>query len=343
MSRELIADYEGTASVRAKLNAILQPYASRALFEAAMVPPEITELRVNEGQTQYRLTRSQDGAWVDATGSAWDATPLIGIPRADFVLTSALRVTDDRYAIRKLGLSPGNALQSFAVDEVGRHVLLLSEATAGTLGVLSRVRLDGPVTQAGLDAMAASDLIGHQGLTVEYPADGSVKIICTYRPNSCAAMRFDYVPNGAPGNPQVAVFWDAEIYSGYSMPTISSDQRWLVVRAKSGGRIHIKGFALADVVWGSVAYPSDMTTARPAFAWSFAEAGYIEQTPGEYPYQGHAASSDTLVTIAGYGHPGYPPRVRQFDLFTGRDLSGVISWPGSTWPEAVAANEPEGF
>ena len=129
MSRELIADYEGTASVRAKLNAILQPYASRALFEAAMVPPEITELRVNEGQTQYRLTRSQDGAWVDATGSAWDATPLIGIPRADFVLTSALRGDDLAYfagptaSLATSSVCIGRSPTTYAAGRIGAVVL----------------------------------------------------------------------------------------------------------------------------------------------------------------------------------------------------------------------------
>lgn len=76
---DLINDREILSSVRAKLNATLNPYPTRAEFEAATIPAGVVLIYAIEAGDVYQLVRDPTGDWVAGDGSIWAATIASGI------------------------------------------------------------------------------------------------------------------------------------------------------------------------------------------------------------------------------------------------------------------------
>lgn len=71
---ELISNFESNASIRAKLNATLTPFASREDFEAARIPKGVAMVRVLDAEGYlFTLTRDDAGDWSSADGARWSA------------------------------------------------------------------------------------------------------------------------------------------------------------------------------------------------------------------------------------------------------------------------------
>lgn len=89
---ELIANKESMALVRAKLNAALMPFASRAEFEAAIIPQAVPVVHVigDDGATVYQLSRATGGSWISGDGAAWRARALATVE----ALTEAVAAAD---------------------------------------------------------------------------------------------------------------------------------------------------------------------------------------------------------------------------------------------------------
>lgn len=69
---ELISNFESNASIRAKLNATLTPFASREDFEAARIPKGVAMVRVLDSEGYlFTLTRDDAGDWSSADGARW--------------------------------------------------------------------------------------------------------------------------------------------------------------------------------------------------------------------------------------------------------------------------------
>ena len=88
---ELIANKEAMSLVRAKLNAALVPFASRAEFEAAIIPQALPVVHVigDDGATVYQLTRAVDGAWISGDGATWAARQIASIEEVAALLAAA--------------------------------------------------------------------------------------------------------------------------------------------------------------------------------------------------------------------------------------------------------------
>lgn len=69
----LIANGEQLRLVRAKMNATLNPYASRAEFEAANIPTSVLMVYAIDGSDVYALIRDQSGDWSSGDGAKWTA------------------------------------------------------------------------------------------------------------------------------------------------------------------------------------------------------------------------------------------------------------------------------
>lgn len=77
---EIIANRELLRSVRAKLNATINPYGSRNEFENSQIPAAVSMVYVIDGGDIYRLARDPSGSWIDGAGGAWVATVDAAVP-----------------------------------------------------------------------------------------------------------------------------------------------------------------------------------------------------------------------------------------------------------------------
>lgn len=71
---DLIKNRERLRSVRAKINATINPFSSRAQFESSSIPVDVVMIYVVDGEFVYRLVKSAGGEWVSGDGAKWDAT-----------------------------------------------------------------------------------------------------------------------------------------------------------------------------------------------------------------------------------------------------------------------------
>lgn len=96
---ELIANKEAMALVRAKLNATLCPYTSRAEFEAAIIPEAVPLAHVLGAAGEvWQLSRRVDGDWISGDGASWHARQLATIEEMTACLASAMAAVAEAQA-----------------------------------------------------------------------------------------------------------------------------------------------------------------------------------------------------------------------------------------------------
>lgn len=122
----LIANGELLRLVRAKLNAAVNPYASRAEFEAANIPSQILMVYVIDGSDVYALIRDQSGDWASGDGAKWTA-------RIDGGLSSELlaQAVADSAASRDASI-----IASVAANDAKAQAYEAAEATAADLAAI---------------------------------------------------------------------------------------------------------------------------------------------------------------------------------------------------------------
>jgi hypothetical protein len=137
---DLISNGERLRSVRAKLNAALRPYASRAEFEKAVVPDAVTLVNVIVGADIYQCVRDIAGDWVDGGGKRWRAAVINSISAQFFEET------------RDEAVAAGNAAASAqAVSEAARdQAVSARDAAFVSLNIYAS-------TAAGLAATVVGD------------------------------------------------------------------------------------------------------------------------------------------------------------------------------------------
>ena len=202
MMSELIPNYERVETFRSILNTVLQPFASRAHFEAAPIPPRVIEVRVIEAETTYRLRRDPAGDWVDGSGALWVATPEASLAEMVSVRDQVLDLAPS-LGLRRLGLRPVNTLftgfddgagtdtrlfagasstpQGVAYAEIAgeEHVWMLQKVSGGSWTADERQRICHYVLDRTAGALMPIDTtepmsIGHQMLSATVDADGQV-------------------------------------------------------------------------------------------------------------------------------------------------------------------------
>lgn len=203
-----------------------------------------------------------------------------------------------------------NGLQSFTVDEVtskvyGMHLTGVGAAEVSYVNQYAMSPGTGALAAAGTSASSAQ--LGHQGLSLEYRNNGTVKLWGAVRYEATnfptghrQVIRFDYAGNGAAiANVQAFTLFGAEFsYTGNAtLPAVSYDQRFLVAVGRKNSRdFYVRVFDLATLVAGGAADYSSK------WLYEFAiDADILTDDAGGAftPVQGIACDGATVYVLAG--------------------------------------------
>lgn len=181
------------------------------------------------------------------------------------------------------------------------YVLQHKGRTSGPARV-SRYRLHEGRDPQLVDQMAPTNQIGHQTLSLERTSDGKVKVWAAAGPRfTRSIVRFDYVPNGAPGNIETIQLFDPNQFSETNLTGgLSPDGKIFV--ARSGN--YKNGRSAADDcigVFQRSAILDQKSNDEPAglATWCF---------PKRFTKEGRPISPQAVQTDGSYVYLFYGPR-----------------------------------
>lgn len=271
-------------------------------FKVTAVP---SKNRYRNGK--FRIGKS---ATINASSYAYTQDqPARGVPPVA-PATSLLR--DARGSVSRATFTPVqvNGLQSFTVDEVGGKVyaMHLTGSGAAEVSYIDQYTMaPGSATLAAAGTSLSSAQLGHQGLTLEYRNNGTVKLwgavryeATNYPLGHRQAIRFDYAGNAANiANVQAYTLFGAEFaYTGNAtLPAISYDQRFLVAVGRKDSRTFFaRVFDLALLVAGGA---GDYST-QWIYEWQIDDDILTDDVGGTFtPVQGIACDGATVYVLAG--------------------------------------------
>lgn len=152
-------------------------------------------------------------------------------------ISSSIRLWD-------FGIKMSN-FQYHSFDEPNRILYTLQHSSTNSRGgKISRFPLSPSKNNHAIDFQDYSPLVGHQMLSIENLADGSVKIWAAkglYASRSI--IRFDYSPNNPLKDVQEFIVFNPDDFGDfYPTGNLSYDQKWLIVRGKSKLESKYKGY-----------------------------------------------------------------------------------------------------
>ena len=143
---ELIANNERLRLIRAKLNAVLQPYPSRAAFEAAAIPSDVSLLHAIEGGDGYQLIRDEvDGDWTAGDGSRWSSTRIATVEEMENLRDEAQDAATAADASATAAAGSATAAEASA----GAAAVSASEAASAASAVAPAVATAAQIGSAG--------------------------------------------------------------------------------------------------------------------------------------------------------------------------------------------------
>ncbi|RII75922.1 phage baseplate protein [Pseudomonas monteilii] len=189
-----------------------------------------------------------------------------------------------------------NGIQSFAFDERNRTVytLHLTGMKAGGASIINMYPLDEGVSKKSLGASnPVNDVVGHQGLGIEYIAGDEVRLWSTYQKDFRQVVRFSYSEGQPVGDVEVFRLFGNDFKTYVSAtPAISTDQKYLIAagRKKDTGAQVIRVWKLSDLVNGGVGDYSQ----RWVYEW-----GVEDLIDSQHPLQGIASDGRRVWIVAG--------------------------------------------
>ncbi|WP_152645393.1 hypothetical protein, partial [Pseudomonas sp. 10-1B] len=189
-----------------------------------------------------------------------------------------------------------NGIQSFAVDERNRtlYTLHLTGMKTGGASIINNYPLDENVSKVSLGASnPLNDVVGHQGLGVEYLAGNEVRLWSTYQKDFRQVVRFSYSEGQPVGDVEVFRLFGDDFRAHVSAtPAISMDQKYLIAagRKKDTGDQIVRVWKLADLVRGGVGDYSQRWT----YEWSVQDL-----IDSQHPLQGIASDGRRVWIVAG--------------------------------------------
>lgn len=251
------------------------------------------------------------------------------------------------FVLTRVGTSPNNVIQSIAVDQ--RQGKLFTQHISTTFSppddasVINRYNLiNASTAQTAEDSSAASILLGHQGLAVQYTSDTATKLWTSapYASGSGAkAIRFDYVPSGSGALTGLETYtlFPADAAQTSSTPTISFDQKLLIVKRQrtvaSVDGYDVRVFRLSDIGAGG-----DYSTATHREFW-------VAKVTGGTDWQGVACDGQLLYVLEGTTTIGGSNYLTTYTL-DGTLVERVLTPVGKVDSAATGAgtyHEPEGL
>lgn len=297
---------DGVADDTAAFTALEAAYTGRDIdllgrtFKVTAVP---SKNRYRNGK--FRLAKS-----TTIGGAPWAYTqdqPARGVPMVS-PATSLLRDARGSVSRATFVLTQTTGLQSFTMDEVGSKVYTMHVSGTPEVSYVSQYAMSpGSATLAAAGISNSSAQLGHQGLTLEYRNNGTVKLWGAVRydatnyPNGHRqVIRFDYNGNAADiANVQAYTLFGAEFaYTGNAtLPAISYDQRFLLaVGRKSSRDFYVRVFDLAALVAGGAGDYS----ALALHEWQI-DADILADDAGAAftPVQGIACDGELVYVLSG--------------------------------------------
>lgn len=211
-------------------------------------------------------------------------------------------------------LGPGGnriGIQAFALDERSRNIytLQLNGAKAGNQSTINRLSLDGSLKRKseGYSRPVSYD-VGHQGLGIEYLADGDLRLWTTAYSNPKQAVRYSYADGRPLENIELYGLFGTDFRNrSSSTPTISHDQQYLIAVGlrKHASTVTVRVWRLADLVKGG---PGDYSN-----SWLY-EWETLGLTDSTHPTQGIASDGETVWIVAGNNDINVPKRLQVYTL-----------------------------
>lgn len=246
-----------------------------------------------------------------------------------------------RYDIQEInGSTTSRGAQDFAFDEKNRHLYL----TEG--GILTRYALDGSSLSQPIDSTAAGGTaLGHQGLSVEYVNDGSIRLWTTSSVGGRYAARVQYAAGVPVTDAEVFELFDGDNVFANSTsctPAVSVCGKYLVAHGTVFGQVSntkIRVFSMAELLAHG---PGDCTD-----LWLF-EFSTQNMVDANNPMQGIACDGTNIFCIA--GGTGFTPDVqKRLSVFTitgdlvSQDLNVTIGRAAALLDASGTRWEPEGL
>ena len=144
---EMIANWERLRDIRAKLNATLRPYATRAEFEGAVVPDDVDMVFAFDGDQLYRLLRDAAGGWVSADGAVWAATNVASVEEVNAARAAAVGAASTATAAATAAAGSATA----AANSQGNVAAAATEATTAAAAAVDAANT------AAIDRSTATD------------------------------------------------------------------------------------------------------------------------------------------------------------------------------------------
>jgi hypothetical protein len=261
-------------------------------------------------KNRYRNGKFRIGKSTTINASPYAYTqdqPARGVPPVA-PATSLLRDARGSLSRATFVLTQSIGLQSFTMDEVGSKVYTMHVSGSPEVSYVSQYAMSpGSASLAAAGVSASSAQLGHQGLSLEYRNNGTVKLwgavrydAANYPNGHRQVIRFDYAGNGvAIANVQAYTLFGAEFsYTGNAtLPAISYDQRFLLAVGRKDSRtFFVRVFDLALLVAGGA---GDYST-QWIYEWQIDGDILLDDAGGAFtPVQGIACDGATVYVLAG--------------------------------------------
>ncbi|GLS87672.1 hypothetical protein GCM10010873_26460 [Cypionkella aquatica] len=271
-----------------------------------------------------------------------------GEPAINFAKATEESAARNRFDLTRAGDGAGRVLQGAVAIEETNALYTMQQNTAGKSMVINKFDLSGDKKQTASRFSEPSDLLGHQGLTVDYisgsprfwtSANADVKSAADY------AVRFSVTEDGARGlligDYQRFKLFDRAAGDGSSTPAVSLDGRYLVVKqtgSKSDTSI-IRVFDLEALVNGGA---GDYATGFHLSEFTIGS----EILDADQPVQALASDGSYIYVVTGFGKNGIDNRIAKYSMLgdlVSAKLDFTVGNTVSLEDGTGKKNEPEGL
>lgn len=204
-----------------------------------------------------------------------------------------------------------NGIQSFAFDERSRQIysLNLEVTKRGIRSTVNRYPLDGGESKASLGfSQPLGDVVGHQGLGLEYLKSGGLRLWGTYYKDLRKVVRYSYSDGAPVRNVQIYKLFGKDYRSYVSAtPAISLDQKFLIAAGRKKGVDYqtIRVWKISDLV----------RSGGGDFSRAWVHEWKLEGVGGpDYPLQGIASDGSRIWIIAGSSKIDMQKRLFEYSM-----------------------------
>lgn len=204
-----------------------------------------------------------------------------------------------------------NGIQSFALDEYNGDIytLHINGRKNKNLATINRYPLGGGESKRSIAfTKPLNDVVGHQGLGLEYLSSGAIRLWSTYYKDSRQVVRYAVSDELPVSDVQIYRLFGSDFRTYVSStPTVSFDQRYIVAAGKRKGVAYqtIRVWKISDLVKGGAGDYSKSWM----YEWDVKDIG-----GAGYPLQGIASDGRRVWIIAGNNRIDVPKRMVTYSL-----------------------------